>query len=44
MTMKQLTARQLNYLERYYEKHLKAVKAELKTRRSAHSSRTNLKR
>jgi hypothetical protein len=38
MTVKQLTVRQLSYLERYYEKHLKQVKAELKIRRSAHAS------
>lgn len=38
MTTKQLTNRQLTYLERLYESRLKRIKSELKTRRAKHGS------
>jgi hypothetical protein len=44
MTVTQLTVRQLSYLERYYEKNLKKVKAELKVRRSKHGSTIKIHR
>ena len=38
MTTKQLTQRQLTYLERLYESRLKRIKVELKIRRAKHGS------